>query len=550
MSLPQITITPAGFAAIVNAEHDGTAPVRISHVGVTPQAFNVDTVGAAVPGELKRISTFGGKAVAVDTLHLNIRDDSTDTYTLRGFGLYLSNGVLFAVYSQGTPIMEKAAAATLLLATDIRFAKITATSIEVGDVDFVNPPATTTQVGVARFATDQEATAGSSGTVGMTPKGVATYINGRFGEGAPSDFIKGLMTKATAALLRAALGLKSAALKDEGTNNGLDADLLDGQHGGYYLEWKNLTGTPTQFTPAPHDHKISEVLELQDALDKKFDKAGGTVAGSVTVNGNVATKGTVAGNTAGDGSVASFRVGNDVELWDTNADNTMALIGIKSANRGRLLFGNLGAYGIGIRPTGGIELEISMGNYLIYNVFNGGSGALCYIFNNSDHVAYYKRAGTNSWYWRKSSTGHPDGTGEVQQMSLSDGGALWTLAGYDWGSSRRLKIIEDAGIPYTLDDLDRIPTVIGRYRPEYNDDGIRRIFYEAEGLAEVIPEGVNPEGAEFDGEKVPAVRLDQMSPLNTHFLKLLARRERDSHRHALILIRKLSERIRALEGSA
>ncbi|PSD46414.1 hypothetical protein C7E25_25050, partial [Stenotrophomonas maltophilia] len=30
----------------------------------------------ALPGEIKRVSTFGGKAVGDDTLHVTIRDDS------------------------------------------------------------------------------------------------------------------------------------------------------------------------------------------------------------------------------------------------------------------------------------------------------------------------------------------------------------------------------------------------------------------------------------------------------------------------------------------
>jgi len=308
MSAPQITITPAGFAAIVNAEHDGTAPIRITHVGVTAQAFDVNTVGTTVPAEVKRITTFGGKAVSADTLHLNVRDDSQDTYTLRGFGLYLANGVLFAVYSQATPIMEKAAAATLLLATDIRFAKIDATSIDVADVDFINPPATTTQVGVSRFATDLEAAGGALSTVGITPKGVATYVDVRFGPGAPSPFMKGLMGIATAGLLRVAIGIKSAALKDEGIGNGLDADLLDGQHGDYYLKWDNLSGVPTQFNPvahqhgmgdvtglsdalagkAPsiHSHAISQISGLQAAIDSKVNKAGDTMSGQLHINGN------------------------------------------------------------------------------------------------------------------------------------------------------------------------------------------------------------------------------------------------------------------------
>ena len=38
----------------------------------------------------------------------------------------------------------------------------------------------------------------------------------------------------------------------DGSTSGLDADLLDGQHGSYYLAWANLTGVPATFAPSAH----------------------------------------------------------------------------------------------------------------------------------------------------------------------------------------------------------------------------------------------------------------------------------------------------------
>jgi hypothetical protein len=38
----------------------------------------------------------------------------------------------------------------------------------------------------------------------------------------------------------------------DGPGSGLDADLLDGQQGSYYLAWGNLTGVPSTFTPSAH----------------------------------------------------------------------------------------------------------------------------------------------------------------------------------------------------------------------------------------------------------------------------------------------------------
>ncbi len=526
MSLPQITITPAGFAAIVNAEHDGTAPVRITQVGVTPQAFNVDTVGAAVPGEIKRISTFGGKAVAVDTLHLNIRDDSSDTYTLHGFGLYLSNGVLFAVYSQATPIMEKAAAATLLLATDIRFAKITATSIEVGDVDFINPPASTTIAGVARFATDDEAAAGSGNAVAMTPNGVAIYIDKRFGSGAPSDFFKGLMTKASAALLRAALGLKSASLKDEGANNGLDADMLDGQHGAYYLDWTNLTGVPTRFTPAPHTHPVSEVDGLQGALDARVMKTGGTITGTLNV---------WAGLLVGQGSTgtalrtvcAPENVYLDARA-NAGVDAYTASLSIRAAgfvveaggnpNALRCDSAGISATSIVSRSTVtayGAAVSSSDASTMLRLRESGASGEgrrLDVFLQGTANVP-------SSQMVRFRFIGAPTAVMDVNSFVVN--GTVNAAGGYDVGSSRKLKDIKGE-LPYGLEEVRRIRTVYGSYKPDYNPDGRMRLFFDAEQLIGIIPEMVDAEGVLFKGKRVGSVKLDQGLPVAFNAIRQLA----------------------------
>jgi len=262
MSALQLNVTAAGIAAIINAENTGTAPVLISHVGLTDQVFSA-TAATALPGELKRLSTLAGAAVANDTIHITIRDDSADSYTLRGFGLYLSDGTLFAVYSHSgeTPdyIMQKAAAAMLLLQCDLRFTQINATSITFGNAEWLNPPATTTVPGVVELAEAAESIAGTDTSRAVTPAGMKAALDGRFGEGAPSGFVKGLLALATAAAIRVAIGLGSASLRDEGAGKGLDADKLDGQEGSWYLAWANLTGKPATFAPSAHTHPWAEL---------------------------------------------------------------------------------------------------------------------------------------------------------------------------------------------------------------------------------------------------------------------------------------------------
>ncbi|WP_258170703.1 phage tail protein [Burkholderia cepacia] len=127
----------------------------------------------ALPNELKRITTFGGDTVAADTIHIVIQDDSADQYKLYGFGLYLDNGVLFGVYVQNDPILEKAPASMLLLSADTVFASIDVSKLVFGPTSFLNPPATTERQGVVELATQAEVDNGKDDTRAVTPKTAA-----------------------------------------------------------------------------------------------------------------------------------------------------------------------------------------------------------------------------------------------------------------------------------------------------------------------------------------------------------------------------------------
>lgn len=251
----QLTVTAAGIAAIVAAQNNGTNAVLVSQIGVTAATFNPSAV-SALPQEIKRITTFAGEAVSDDTIHVNIADDSADTYTLRGFGLYLSDGTLFAVYGNPvqTTIIEKSAAATMLLACDVRFAQLNATQITFGDSTWTNPPASETVSGVSRRATLQQHIDAAATDVTAHPAGIKAMLDARFGNGAPSAFVKGLLNLATATLLRVAIGVKDVATRDMGHGNGIDADLLDGKHA-------------SEFANTAHSHVIGDVTGLQAALD-------------------------------------------------------------------------------------------------------------------------------------------------------------------------------------------------------------------------------------------------------------------------------------------
>ena len=197
-----LRITDAGRAALVNAAHDGTNAVRIASAGVSPTAIVASGDTAALPGEVKRIATVSGSAIAADVIHLVVRDESADTYTVRSFALYLADGTLFASYGQPTPIIEKSSAALLLLAVDATLVDIAADHITFGSANFLNPPATADTAGVVELATEAEAMALEDAVRALTPKTMASIF--------------------TAANILARLR------QTDGAGSGLDADLLDG----------------------------------------------------------------------------------------------------------------------------------------------------------------------------------------------------------------------------------------------------------------------------------------------------------------------------------
>jgi len=172
-----LTITDAGRAALVNAQNTGTVALTIAAIGVSA----THTAGAltgrtTLPGELKRLGTFAGDVVAADTLHLTIRDETADAYSLRAFGLYLSDGTLFALYSQSAVILEKSASAMLLLATDVALKSLTTANIAFGATNWLNPPATTTVQGVVELATTAETQAGADPQRAVTPLGLKATL--------------------------------------------------------------------------------------------------------------------------------------------------------------------------------------------------------------------------------------------------------------------------------------------------------------------------------------------------------------------------------------
>lgn len=178
MKLP-LTITDRGLAALVDARGGATNSITISALGLTATPFVMSPTLTALPGEAKRLTTISGNAVSENVIHLVANDDSADTYTVTGIGLFLATGELFGVFSLNAgddALFQKAPSATFLFAADITFQAGDATLINFGDSNFLNPPATETVMGVAMLATHAEVLAGTDPEKMVTPAALANIF--------------------------------------------------------------------------------------------------------------------------------------------------------------------------------------------------------------------------------------------------------------------------------------------------------------------------------------------------------------------------------------
>ena len=171
-----LIITNAGLDALVDAQNGDTDPIKVVEVGLTSSAIDPAPTIEALPGEFKRIASFAGQSVADNVIHMTGVDVTEDIYDLRGVGLYLEDGTLFATYGQETPIFSKVSIATFLFAFDVRFSGDVAGDVTFGDATFLYPPASETVKGVAELATQAETDAGEDDERIVTPLKLAARL--------------------------------------------------------------------------------------------------------------------------------------------------------------------------------------------------------------------------------------------------------------------------------------------------------------------------------------------------------------------------------------
>lgn len=176
----RLVMTTAGLGRFTAAQVQDDIDLTVAKVGFTDTVFIVAPTLTALPGEFRRVATVSGQAASDNIVHMIVRDDAALTYQVRGFGLFLADGTLFAVYGQETPIGQKSELASLLLAIDIAFPTADVANVVFGDTNFLNPPATETTKGVVELATDQETADGLDARRAVTPKSLQARLVGVF----------------------------------------------------------------------------------------------------------------------------------------------------------------------------------------------------------------------------------------------------------------------------------------------------------------------------------------------------------------------------------
>ena len=95
----KLVVTDAGIAEVINAEATGTAPVKLTEIGLGTGKYTASGSQEALVSEFKRLDTVAGGSVGTNIIHVSVTDDSEDSYSVYEIGLYTESGTLFAVYA-------------------------------------------------------------------------------------------------------------------------------------------------------------------------------------------------------------------------------------------------------------------------------------------------------------------------------------------------------------------------------------------------------------------------------------------------------------------
>lgn len=165
----RMLITNAGRQALLNAEQTGTNAVTIARIGVGSGRYTPSLNQTELQQETKRLNIIEGGATGDNAFHVAYRDESDDAYSIYEFGLYLDNGILFAVYSSSDLVMQKSASSTAMLVVDVALEDVSTSQITFGSVTYEVAGATSSNAGVVTLATEQDVANGEAVNLAITP---------------------------------------------------------------------------------------------------------------------------------------------------------------------------------------------------------------------------------------------------------------------------------------------------------------------------------------------------------------------------------------------
>lgn len=398
-----LTVTTAGRAAIVNATNTGTAPVTIAQCGISATDFAESAATAALPGEIKRIASLSGDVVADDTIHLIVRDESADAFSIRSLALYLADGTLFAVYSQAAPILTKTAASMMLLAIDVQFSDIDAAALTFGDANWLNPPATETVQGVAELATQAETDAGLDDSRVVTPKKLRTALlawlaswfsdvwrasNDGAGSGLDADLLDGQQgVYYLAASSYTAADIRAKLLTVDGAGSGVDADTVDGFHGADFLRrvvdfWLTSTDNVRRFFFASGGQTYFGSASGWTFQRADVDRAWIDGDGNLSLQGGI-------NRISGDSQFALYKAGDNPLLLGDNSDYYYF---DRIANLHGFAIGNVARFYVSADGFGNAQIGFRAGGNIVWHVGNdgAGSGLDADLFDGLDSLLFVK----------------------------------------------------------------------------------------------------------------------------------------------------------------
>jgi hypothetical protein len=200
-----LIITNAGIEALANVGELG--PVTLSSIALGTGNWAPTAAAVALQAQVATLAAVGSVAASAGMVHITAEDATNAAYTAYEVGIVTSTGVLFAIYSQSTPIFVKSAGSVGLIAADFVISGLPPGSVTVGTATFQYPPATQTTMGVAEIATQAEVNAGTDDTTIVTPLTLHGWVTGNF-----LQVANNLSDVASAAVSRANLGLGTAAV--------------------------------------------------------------------------------------------------------------------------------------------------------------------------------------------------------------------------------------------------------------------------------------------------------------------------------------------------